>query len=130
MSRRNRRARRESEIFRSKSLRIVCTDRSQHPEVSFGDVDLWPEPDEAGVGWDMIFDGVRVEEWVNTDEYEMRGQDPVQAFMDGTLVPLRKTYPFVCRRCRRNKPLREETLRQMCAALASADAPKLDISLI
>ena len=130
MSRRNRRTRRESEVFGAKAIRIVCTDYGQHPEVSFGEGDVWPQPDEAGVGWDMIFDGVQVEEWVNTEEYEMRGQDPVQAFQDGTLVTMRKTYPFVCRRCRRNTPLRQDTLRQICAALASADTPKLDISLI
>jgi hypothetical protein len=116
MSRRRPSPPRTSAIPGHRRIRVVCTDRGQHPEVSFGTVAAWPE----GSGWHVYVDHLD------------HGEDE---FVDMTalgrpVLPdrLKKTYPLRCRRCGRNVPLKQETLERVCAGLAAANTPKLDLS--
>ncbi|EFG79553.1 hypothetical protein HMPREF0591_0530 [Mycobacterium parascrofulaceum ATCC BAA-614] len=96
---------------------MVCTDKKQHPEVSFGSIAVWPEGD----GWKVNIRDLRYRE----------GDEFVDiAALDGSELPdrLRKTYTLKCRRCGRDRPLRMDTLERVGAALAAADTPRLDLS--
>lgn len=114
---RRRAPRRPSSIPGHRRIRVVCTDRKQHPEVSFGSVGVWPEGD----GWR-----------VNVRELRLRDGDEFvdMAALDGPVLPdrLRKTYTLRCRRCGRERPLRMDTLERIGAALSDADTLRLDLS--
>lgn len=101
-----------------RKIRVVCTDRGQHPEVSFGSVDVWPE----GEGWHVALSGLNL----GRDEYV----DLAPVEQDHYPERLHKTYPLKCRRCGRDRPLRAETLEKGCAELAAQDIPKFDISAL
>jgi hypothetical protein len=115
---RRRAPRTPSPIPGAKFIRVVCTDQGQHPEVSFGTVDVWP--DGSG-GWRVHVTRLshRGDEFVDLAK-------PARPY--GGAFRVYKTYPLKCRRCRRNVPLKLETLERRCAKLAAADTPKFDIS--
>jgi hypothetical protein len=119
MSRRNRQPKRESAIPGKVSIRVVCTDRGQHPEVRFGAIPVWPIAD----GWHANTKvGLRATEYVDLD--------PLTTDVDHALTRLPRTYPFSCRRCRRNVPLRQDTLERLLHGLAADNQHTLDISAI
>lgn len=99
-----------------RSIRVVCTDRGQHPEVSFGALGVWPEGD----GWHVNTSGLSFsgEEYVDLDA------------LDRHPLPerLHKTYPLRCPRCKRNVPLKRETIEQVGAALAASNTTQLDLA--
>ena len=98
------------------TIRVVCTDKGQHPDVSFGHVTAWQDGD----GWRVTVDGLNHRGDVFTDlEPIHRDQIPDR---------LHKTYPLECRRCGRNVPLRAETLDRVIAALAAAEKRTFDLS--
>lgn len=92
-------------------VHVVCTGRGTHTEVSFGSVKVFP--------------GGRTHERLKVEAHHI-GYDPENDFS-----PL-KTIPFLCPRCRpaRNVPLKRGTLDKLCAGLAEADTPKLDLSAL
>lgn len=120
MSRR-RRARPKSSIPGKLEIKMVCTDRGHHPAVSFGSVAVWPDSD----GWHVFVSDLAVEEF--TDVASAIGR---VAAGDTSVGRAAKTWPFICRRCGRNVPLRESTLEQLCSDLATAQHDTLDISAI
>lgn len=116
MSRRRPVPRTPSAVPGYRSIRVVCTDRGQHPEVSFGALGVWPEGD----GWH-----------VDTNQLSFDGDEYVDlAALDGHPLPgrLHKTYPLRCPRCKRNVPLKRETIERIGAALATNDTAELDLS--
>lgn len=117
---RRRAPRTPSSIPGHKLLRVVCTDKGQHPEVSFGDVSVWPD---GHGGW-----SVQRNPQLNMQEYVEIPADDQYPMPEPLPERLRRTYPLRCRRCRRNVPLKQETLERVCAELAAADTPKFDIS--
>lgn len=118
MSRRRPNPPQPSVIPGHRRIRVVCTDRGQHPEVSFGTIDAWPE----GTGWHVFVDHL----YHQGDEYVDR------TALDGPVMPdrLHKTYPLQCSRCGRNVPLKRTTLEKLCAGLVAADTLTLDLSHI
>ncbi len=99
----------------AKKIRVVCSDKGQHAESSFGYVIVWQEAD----GW-------RSKPFLQHEEYV--DTEPVESDVTGLPDRLHRKYRFPCRRCRRNVPLRQETLEKICAVFAEADKRKIDIS--
>jgi hypothetical protein len=116
MSRR-RAPRTPSAIPRQRLIRIVCTDKDQHPEVSFGSITVWPHGD----GWRVNLRGLGHRQ---ADEFV----DMAAADRPDPPDRLPKTYTLKCRRCGRDRPLRMDTLERIGAAFADADTPRLDLS--
>lgn len=114
---RRRAPRTPSSIAGHRLIHLVCTDRQQHPEVSFGSIAVWPE----GEGWH-----------VNVRNLRHRKDDEFvdMTAIDGSDLPdrARKTYTLKCRRCGRDRPLRLDTLERIGAELADADTLRLDLS--
>ncbi len=104
-------------------IRVVCTDKGQHAELSFGHVVV----SKISNGW-LVKPVLqhRGDEYTETVEVPDREPlpDPVRELADR----LRKTYPVKCRRCGRDTPLRIDTLEKIFAAMAEADMLTLDIS--
>lgn len=108
-----------SSIPGQRRIDVVCTDRGQHPEVSFGSIAVWPDGD----GWRVNVRSLRYREG---DEFVD------MAALDEPALPdrLRKTYTLKCRRCGRDRPLRIDTLERIGTALADADTLRLDLSAL
>lgn len=99
----------------SKTIRVVCTDKGQHSEVSFGHVVVSP----LGDGWHVhLALNHRGREYVHMEEIGL------------TADRLARTYPLKCRRCGRDTPLLETTVKQVCAGLAAADTSTFDLSYL
>jgi len=101
-----------------RKIRVVCTDRGQHPQVTFGTVAVWR--DDAG--WRIrpnLVGGEYVD--LSTTEPDYTGPQPDR---------LHKNYPLRCKRCGRDTPIRQDTLEKVCPRLAEADTLKFDISLM
>lgn len=112
MSRRDPTPKRESSVEGLVEVSVVCSGRGNHPEVSFGHVALLRRPDRLNLH------GLKVEEFVGgMDEKEHR---------------LRRTVPFLCRRCTpaRNVPLQVGTMTTLCVGLVDAGATRLDLSAL
>ena len=97
------------------TIRVVCTDKGQHPDVGFGSADAW----QGGDGWHVMPN-------LNHRGDPFVDLEPIHR--DQTPDRLHKTYPLECRRCGRDVPLRAETLERVIAALAAAGKSNLDIS--
>ena len=113
----------------AKVIRVVCTDRGQHPEVLFRKVDVWPDDSVPG-GW-------FVEPPSDDDDDFYRPPPGVRDYISQTPAdatgptwePI--TYdPFKCSRCGRNVPLKRETLISACTKLAARGESPLDVSYI
>lgn len=90
-----------------KSIRIVCTGRGDHREVSFGKLVVWPS-ESAPHGW-----------WVML-KYADEGPDDVSYCV-----------PFVraqCDTCGRDHQMTPETVLEVFAGLAESNTLVLDIS--
>ncbi len=111
MSRRKKRER-ASAVPALRDIRIVCTDRGRHSDVPFGIVSVWPN----GENWEVDIDhlGMRMDEFIDMDNFD----------------ELHRTWPFVCRRCDRNVPLRHGNLEKILRAVAESGRDTLDISYI
>jgi hypothetical protein len=114
----------------SKVIRIVCTDRGQHPEVLFEKVDVWPD-ESIPEGWFVEPPEPLGGEY--TPPHGVR-DDITQLHEHDTAGPLWEpiTYPpFKCSRCGREVPFKRETLMRACADLAASGASRrLDVSYV
>jgi hypothetical protein len=116
-----------------KKIRVVCTGKEEHAEVSFGYVMAWPDGD----GWRFQpflkraersscepTPGMRIDVIHKDDGRTERSE--IVARID---VELFGNYPLKCGSCGRDKPLRVATLERHCAGLTTSDAAgKLDVS--
>lgn len=103
----------------SRKIRVVCSDKGQHAESSFGHCVAWPDGDEWRVKLFLDHRG---------DEYVDMGSIAAAERGDSASEQLSKTYPLECRRCGRNTPLRAETIKKIAAAFAADGKRKIDTS--
>jgi len=103
-------------------VKIVCTDQRQHPEVEFGHMTVWRNEDGShGFDW---------KNWAATEYVDHAAIDRAGWGLGPIPERTHKTQRFKCSRCGRDVPLRQETMERICAALADADTPRLDLSAI
>lgn len=126
MSRRRRRAK-PSSLAPSECVTVswVCTGRNLHPEVAFGQVDVFPELRGEATG------SVNIE--LKTDAHFVEGKlDFDAAAPFAAIARGHNTYTLRCSRCRpaRNVPLRTATIEELSHGLAAAGATRLDISAL
>lgn len=95
------------------TIRIVCTDRSQHHEVPFGSITMYRDQDHGWIPGEPEIDV----QYVSSERINEFSQE------------ISRTFSFPCERCRpRNVELRQETLEKICIQFANAGWSKFDIS--
>ena len=106
------------------TIEVVCSGRRTHEEVSFGQVEVFPElRDEWGGGLNIHF--AAEEHFVEGEVTDW--QDP-----QSVIGAMHTTYTLRCRRCRptRNVPVTKATVTKLCDGLAARGETRLDISAL
>lgn len=111
-------------------ITVVCTDKGQHSPVRFGEVKAWPDGENT---WTVDVDTLDADRYsdplpdVGVTGTPEEWLQQILANKSATGAP-NMTWQIRCPRCRRNRPLRTDTLNQVIVAVARAGKKKWDIS--